>query len=109
MIYCMNIGDSDIKEISLHGNHHANIVYCNKFEFGHEKLGFLYCNDVIVMDKKELDELDRESLDENDRIYYGTLKVYNAYLSGKKESLNAENESGFTETISDSDIYPIEQ
>ncbi|AUV63131.1 hypothetical protein Sf24_gp122 [Shigella phage Sf24] len=48
MIYCMNIGDSDIKEIKLHGNHHANIVYCNKFEFGHEKLGFLYCNDVIV-------------------------------------------------------------
>lgn len=46
MIYCMNIGDSDIKEIKLHGNHHANIVYCNKFEFGHEKLGFLYCNDV---------------------------------------------------------------
>lgn len=109
MIYCMNIGDSDIKEIKLHGNHHANIVYCNKFEFGHEKLGVLYCNDVIVMDKKKLDELDRESLNENDRIYYGTLKVYNAYLSGKKESLNAENESGFTETISDSDIYPIEQ
>ena len=41
------------------------------------------------MDKKNLDELDRNSLDENDRIYYGTLKVYNAYLSGKKESLNA--------------------
>ncbi|QVW54276.1 hypothetical protein KFSEC3_00119 [Escherichia virus KFS-EC3] len=109
MIYYMNISDSDIKEINLHGNHHANIVYCNKFEFGHENLGFLYCNDVIVMDKKKLDELDRESLDENDRIYYGTLKVYNAYLSGKKESLNAENESGFTETVSDSDIYPIEQ
>nr|BAA23637.1 ORF37 [Tequatrovirus T4] len=26
-----------------------------------------------------------------------------------KESLNAENESWVTETISDSDIYPIEQ
>lgn len=109
MIYFMNIGDSDMKEINLHGNHTANIVYCNRFEFGHENLGFLYCNDIIVVDKKELDELDRASLDENDRIYYGTLKVYNAYLSGKKESLNAENKSGSTEAISNSDIYPIER
>ncbi|VUF56077.1 hypothetical protein [Escherichia phage T4_ev240] len=37
-------------------------------------------------------------------IYY--MNISDSDVKGK---FNAENESGFTETISDSDIYPIEQ
>lgn len=104
----MNVGDPDIKEIQLHGKHEAGIVYCLDLSFGNPQLGILVCDDVIGMTKEQLDALDRSTLNENDRIYYGIIKANDIQFRSKENSC-AENESRADEAISDSDIYPVEE
>lgn len=104
MINYMNIGDKDIKEITLHGRHYADIVYCKELFYKVANAGTLHCKDIILLSQKELDELDFSKLNENDRVYYGTLKIDDAFLDG--DIPNVENQSGSDAIVADSDIYP---
>lgn len=99
MINHFNVSERDIKISNLRGHHRAGIVYCGKLvkHEGDVHYAWLECDEVI---EGEFPDLCSDTLEPNDRIYYGELHIRGLY---------GKDESRVDETISSSDIYPVEE
>ncbi|QAY00024.1 hypothetical protein EcWhh1_91 [Escherichia phage EcWhh-1] len=102
MINYMNVGDEDIKDSYLQGNHVADKVYCVDVIKSDKATGHLFATDVIFDSVENLKKLDHSKLSENSRIYFGNVHVEELYIGGDYESVK----SGTSSTVEDADIYP---
>lgn len=106
MINPMNVGDSSIKEITLHGNHYAEILYALDVILDPNADGVLVCEDSFL-GKENVDKalMNLECLNYNDRVYQGVVRVRDFYIGDKNE----QAERGVNETEEPADIYPVEE
>lgn len=79
MINPMNDSTKGITHSTLHGNHHANNVYCKDVVIKHGA-GILYCSDLHI--GVDVSSLDKSKLEFEDRCYEGTLYVEDVYIDG---------------------------
>ncbi|BBC78341.1 Hypothetical protein KNT65_gp152 [Escherichia phage EcS1] len=103
----MNEGDKKINKIFLHGNHKADIVYCKDVIFDEKYDGILVVKDLFVgLTDEEIDALDRNKLNHDDRIYYGVIYVKCVKLdTGEVTYGTDESGLGPIERIEDTDFH----
>lgn len=74
MINPFNVSDKSIKISNLRGDHYAGIIYCQKLvkHEGDVHYAWLTCDEVV---EGEFPLPDSDTLEHNDRIYYGELHI----------------------------------
>lgn len=103
MINWMNAGDKSIKETRLNGTHKAKNVYALDVVLDENSDGILIC-DKIFLGKEHVDYAMKNTheLNHDDRIFCGVVRVKDIYIGDEFE----QKQSGTTETVESSDIYP---
>ncbi|UPW42373.1 hypothetical protein EBPHNEJP_00075 [Salmonella phage CF-SP2] len=106
MINWINVSDSKINESRLHGNHEAQNVYALDVVIDPNVDGILTCDNVFIgKEHVQFALSNQESLNFEDRIYCGILRVKDIYTGEQNE----QEQSRVVETEETADIYPREE